>query len=176
MNKLTELYRPVVHLVLSVLLLCCMLTQNVLAKGSHSRDTVFYRSVPSAAELGRHLFGPKTRGLVITQPQQIPKPQTAERSVGLPVLFHFGKTTLIESSKPYLDKVGELMQQPQYLRETLIIEGHTDAVGSEAHNAALSERRALAVKSYLMSQYNIDPLRLFPIGKGEMQLYLPVSA
>jgi len=142
---------------------------------SSARDTLYFRSVPSAVELGQHLFGRKTRGLVVNPIESDSNVTTEERSIGLPVLFHFGKTTLVDSSKPYLDKVGELLQQPRYRNETLIIEGHTDAVGSDAHNNTLSEHRALAVKSYLVERYGIDPLRLFPLGKGERQLFLPES-
>jgi len=153
------------------------------------RDTLYFQSPPEVGEIARQLFGERTRGLVINDnaSQSVRKTpanslvtvsenQTStEKSVGLPVLFHFGKTTLVESSKPYLDKIGELMLQPRFQKETLIIEGHTDAVGSIAHNDRLSELRALAVKQYLVAQYGIDPLRLFPLGKGENQLFDPTS-
>ena len=118
-----------------------------------------------------HLFPRRTRGIVITE--QTNSQQPAEKSVGLPVLFHFGKTTLVDSSKPYLDRVGELMQQPEYSEETLIVEGHTDAVGSAGFNQRLSELRALAVKDYLVQNFDIDPRRLFPDGKGESRLFYP---
>ena len=134
-----------------------------------NRDLRYFEQVPSTAEIAEQLFPRRTRGIVINKPTA--KPKSVERSVALPVLFHFGKTTLVETSKPYLDRVGEFMLEPAYAKETLIIEGHTDSVGSETYNRRLSELRALAVKDYLINRYGIDPLRLFPAGKGETQLY-----
>ncbi len=133
------------------------------------RDVKLYDKPPSVEEIGNRLFPRRTRGIVIGG--HTPDVKPVEKSVGLPVLFHFGKTTIVSSSKPYLDTIGQLMQQDDYARETLIIEGHTDAVGSVNSNQTLSELRALAVKDYLVQQFNINPLRLFPAGKGESQLY-----
>jgi outer membrane protein OmpA-like peptidoglycan-associated protein len=47
-----------------------------------------------------------------------------------------------------------------------LIEGHTDSIGSEAYNPALSDRRAKSVFDYLTSR-GVDPARLSSIGKGE---------
>lgn len=49
---------------------------------------------------------------------------------------------------------------------TVRIEGHTDSRGTEEYNAALSQRRAESVETYLISQGIADE-RLIPVGKGE---------
>ena len=54
-----------------------------------------------------------------------------------------------------------------------VLEGHTDAVGSDRYNLELSERRAEAVQSYLRELYRIAPERLTTVGKGERELLLP---
>ncbi len=54
-------------------------------------------------------------------------------------------------------------------RETLVITGHTDSVGSDAFNLELSRRRAQSVKQYLVEQYAIDENRLIVRGAGESQ-------
>jgi outer membrane protein OmpA-like peptidoglycan-associated protein len=46
--------------------------------------------------------------------------------------------------------------------------GHTDSVGSDEYNQALSERRASSVAAYLLSQ-GIAPSKLTSEGKGESQ-------
>lgn len=51
----------------------------------------------------------------------------------------------------------------------VIIEGHTDANGSDTYNHALSQRRAESVKNALISQYAIDATRIRAIGYGESQ-------
>jgi outer membrane protein OmpA-like peptidoglycan-associated protein len=93
----------------------------------------------------------------------------------MPILFHFGKTTIVEKSQPFLDSVGQMLTSEAYADRTLVVEGHTDAVGARAYNQRLSELRALAIKEYLVEQFSIDPYRLFPVGKGEDMLYRPDS-
>jgi OOP family OmpA-OmpF porin len=50
--------------------------------------------------------------------------------------------------------------------EVIIAVGHTDHFGSDAYNQKLSERRAAAVKTYLVSK-GIDANRVYTEGKGE---------
>ncbi len=49
------------------------------------------------------------------------------------------------------------------------IEGHTDLIGSDEPNIKLSERRAEAVKTYLVKSMRMDPERIFTRGFGETQ-------
>jgi outer membrane protein OmpA-like peptidoglycan-associated protein len=51
--------------------------------------------------------------------------------------------------------------------ETFLIEGHTDAVGSDEDNLALSDRRAESVAEALTSVYEIPPENLVTQGYGE---------
>ena len=52
--------------------------------------------------------------------------------------------------------------------EVIIAVGHTDWIGTEQYNQKLSERRAAAVKAYLVSK-GIEPNRVYTEGKGEKQ-------
>ena len=132
------------------------------------RDTLFFTTPPSASEISDHIFPKRvlTRSMFDEETANEPS-----KSVGMPVLFHFGKTTLVEASKPFLDSVGQVLQQAEYETEILVIEGHTDSVGTDYNNFKLSELRALAVKEYLVEKYSIEPLRLFVEGKGERELF-----
>lgn len=47
------------------------------------------------------------------------------------------------------------------------IAGHTDSVGSDAYNQKLSQRRAKAVRDYLIANFGMDPARLTAVGYGE---------
>jgi OmpA-OmpF porin, OOP family len=55
----------------------------------------------------------------------------------------------------------------------IVINGHTDGVGTIEYNLGLSERRAEAVRQYLITQHGIDPSRLAEKGYGKSQLLLP---
>jgi outer membrane protein OmpA-like peptidoglycan-associated protein len=55
---------------------------------------------------------------------------------------------------------------------TALIEGHTDSIGTEAYNLALSDRRAKAVFDYLTSR-GVSPDRLKSKGFGESQPVAP---
>lgn len=143
---------------------------SVSASEPGSRDTLFFATPPSPGEIAEHIFPSRAEGRTRSIFSENADSEL-RKSVGMPVLFHFGKTTLVESSKPFLDSVGELLQQSEHSSEILIIEGHTDSVGADRSNFKLSERRASAVKEYLVTEYSIDPLRLFTEGKGERQLF-----
>tara|TARA_R110002167_G_scaffold485_13_gene2197 strand:+ start:1373 stop:3415 length:2043 start_codon:yes stop_codon:yes gene_type:complete len=74
-----------------------------------------------------------------------------------------------------LDAIGEIIEEVVYNRpeEIFLIEGHTDAVGSDAYNLRLSEQRALAVKEALLDYFNIPAANLITIGYGERYLRIP---
>jgi outer membrane protein OmpA-like peptidoglycan-associated protein len=51
--------------------------------------------------------------------------------------------------------------------QKVVIEGHTDAVGTEPYNEELSQRRAQSVRRYLVATHGIEPTRLQAVGLGE---------
>jgi outer membrane protein OmpA-like peptidoglycan-associated protein len=59
--------------------------------------------------------------------------------------------------------------------EVFLIEGHTDAVGTEEDNISLSDRRAEAVAVALTEQFQVPPENLTAQGYGEQQLKVPVQ-
>jgi outer membrane protein OmpA-like peptidoglycan-associated protein len=65
-----------------------------------------------------------------------------------------------------MDKLADVVVR--YGKTTLTIVGHTDNVGPDTYNQALSERRALSVAQYFESK-RVDPVRLATSGKGETQ-------
>lgn len=80
------------------------------------------------------------------------------------ILFDTGKAVIQPQSQPQLDQVVALLRQDGTLK--LMIEGHTDNVGSAQANLALSQRRAQAVAQYLVSQ-GVAPARLRAQGYGD---------
>jgi outer membrane protein OmpA-like peptidoglycan-associated protein len=68
-------------------------------------------------------------------------------------------------STPTLKEIGQMLTEHSDLK--LTIEGHTDNVGNAAANQDLSERRAAAVKAYLVEKHGIDASRLTSAGLGD---------
>jgi len=80
--------------------------------------------------------------------------------------FAYNKAIIKKKSYNLLDKlIGIAKKCPT---NTIVIEGHTDADGSQSYNQKLSERRANAVKVYLV-QHGVKKERLESIGYGELQ-------
>ncbi len=80
------------------------------------------------------------------------------------ILFDFNKDTLKPRSKPIIDQIGSYLNK--HAEISLEVEGHTDSVGSLEYNLKLSQRRAQAVKDYLVNQCGIAASRLTPNGLG----------
>lgn len=94
-------------------------------------------------------------------------------AIDMEIYFDYDSARLNQRSLPKLKELGEALSDDKLNGETFMIAGHTDAVGSNAYNQSLSERRAESVRQYLMDQYNLDISKLIAIGYGEEQLKLP---
>lgn len=89
-------------------------------------------------------------------------------TLSLPVKFAFDSATILPQARPQLDAVAQgIRMLPE--GQSVTIEGHTDAAGPETYNQDLSQRRAEAVKQYLISVHGIDAARLKTLGYGEFQ-------
>lgn len=80
------------------------------------------------------------------------------------VLFSTGRSDLKGGATANLGKLAAFLNR--YGDRTVSIEGHTDSIGGEDYNQGLSQRRAEAVKSYLVSQ-GIAGARMDAAGMGE---------
>ncbi len=86
------------------------------------------------------------------------------------VKFEFDSDRLTQAAQLILNDVAGTLQSYGDLEVEL--EGHTDNVGTDAYNQGLSERRANAVKTYLIGR-GVDGGRMTPVGYGETQ---PIAA
>lgn len=92
-----------------------------------------------------------------------------EIAVALPVTFDFAKATLTLAGKQLLDVAATALNDPSLVPYAFLVEGHTDAVGSDEANLLLSRKRAEAVRDYLTSK-GVDRSRLTAAGFGELRL------
>ena len=79
----------------------------------------------------------------------------------------------IEETRGMLIRISELLKSPELEGRKFRIEGHTDTVGPAEENRLLSERRANAVRDYLVERFGIAPTRLVTEGLGESRLLVP---
>ncbi len=102
------------------------------------------------------------------------KPTVKDRAIvnkSLSIHFTTGSPEIMPGSYFTLDSLGETMLS--FGNTYLDVEGNTDARGNEAANKTLSQKRAEAVKEYLIKNFNIEPKRFITVGKGSSN---PVAA
>jgi OOP family OmpA-OmpF porin len=99
-------------------------------------------------------------------PPAAPKPMTEKVTFAADALFDFDKYVIKPEAKAKLDDLVSKLAGVNL--EVIVAVGHTDSIGTEAYNLALSARRANAVKQYLVSK-GIEANRIYTEGKGESQ-------
>jgi outer membrane protein OmpA-like peptidoglycan-associated protein len=87
--------------------------------------------------------------------------------------FPFNSAELTPDSRAKLDRVAKALTDPTTNKFDIIVSGHTDAKGSADYNQLLSERRAQAVRQFLITERGIDPKRLVAKGYGKSQPLFP---
>jgi OmpA-OmpF porin, OOP family len=80
--------------------------------------------------------------------------------------FDFDKAVLKPKGRELLDKLVAQLADVKY--GTILVVGHTDRIGSAKYNQALSERRANAVRSYLVKA-EIPPSNIRAVGRGKAE-------
>jgi outer membrane protein OmpA-like peptidoglycan-associated protein len=87
------------------------------------------------------------------------------------ILFATGKADIQPESRPVLKEIAGTMKQHADLK--ILIEGHTDNVGTAAGNLTLSDARAAAVKAALVADFGIDDGRITTRGLGDTRPAVP---
>jgi OOP family OmpA-OmpF porin len=142
-----------------------------IADGDHDNEGA-YIGAASGAAVGA-LTGYAICSMMPEPAAPAPVPASAvesgpviRKTVVLPgVNFAFDRADLLPAARETLDRevASELAGNSAL---TMLVEGHTDAVGSDAYNLSLSQRRADAVKSYLVGK-GISSSRIESRGLGE---------
>ena len=108
---------------------------------------------------------------VVAKTEAPPPPRVVETVVEKITLdtdayFDFDKSVLKKGGEDSLKLLANRLSGMSI--KVIVATGHTDAIGSEAYNLKLSERRAAAVKNYLLSQ-SLPADRIYTQGKGESE-------
>jgi outer membrane protein OmpA-like peptidoglycan-associated protein len=106
------------------------------------------------------------RGLCIGTAQECDK--TAAKPQGFDMLINFDldSATLTEQAQQNLDEFAKALANDQLASARFVVEGYTDARGSDGYNIGLSERRAEAVTDFLY-QRGVTTDKITAVGKGE---------
>lgn len=123
------------------------------------------RPAPGAAQ--DKVAAPSARPIAPAAPATTAPPGMPAAS--LTVLFPTGSATVTPEAARSLEALGRALTSQALTPYRFRIEGHTDSVGTRESNQALSERRAAAVRAYLIQRFNVPPNRLEAIGIGEDQ-------
>ena len=91
--------------------------------------------------------------------------------------FAFGSAEIPRSQYRKVENIADALDRllQRRPRTKVLIEGHTDAVGSAASNLALSERRAASLKRTLVREFGIPRRALETVGYGEEFLLVPTQ-
>lgn len=94
-----------------------------------------------------------------------PLPIRHDTRMRVDIKFPFASARIRDEDRPVLDAFAQLLERHPELH--VVLEGHTDWIGSAEYNLALSQARARAVRDYLVFVRGIAPERLRAVGFGE---------
>jgi outer membrane protein OmpA-like peptidoglycan-associated protein len=113
---------------------------------------------------------PKPAPVPPPPPPPPPAPKVIDRMT-LEVNFDFDKSNIREEDKAKLQEAVDFVKK--YPGAKVRLEGHTDSIGTEQYNQALSERRAESVKNYLVKEGAAEESKTTAIGYGESRPVAP---
>ena len=155
--------------------------QDRYAPGFDVPDDVFAAEADDA-EIAGVLAAPPRRDIqrryTLDDIERYPDARNAMARIEIDTVhFGFGEGYLREEEIDKLDRIASILERilASHPDEVFLIEGHTDAVGSDAANLALSRQRARAVKEALATYYVIPPENLRTVGLGERYLKIPTD-
>lgn len=145
---------------LTTLAAIAMLLSVVSARAADAPMPIFVEP-PPAETLANILFPRRLRGI---------DRQSEPDAFGMMIHFDLNSAAIKPESLPLLESIGEMLALERLKNKAIVIEGHTDARGTESYNQDLSEQRAAAIKRYLAQSFGIAPSRLVTVGYGKTHL------
>jgi len=109
----------------------------------------------------------KTRSLSSGEREEIAAIAADKPNIDLEITFDYNSAEISASSLAGVQALGKALSDPRLKGSTFVVAGHTDAVGGEAYNQDLSERRADSIKRYLVDKFGIAGDDLVTVGYGK---------
>jgi outer membrane protein OmpA-like peptidoglycan-associated protein len=117
----------------------------------------------------------KTRSLSLGEREEIAEIAASKPKIDLDIQFEYNSAKLSQASLPAVQELGNALSNPALKGSTIMVAGHTDAIGGDAFNQDLSERRAETIKRYLSDKYGIAGADLVTVGYGKTKLKDPTA-
>lgn len=119
--------------------------------------------------------GRTTRSLSNTEREEIATIVKDKPKIDLEINFDYNSADISARSLSSVQALGKALTDPDLKGSTFVVAGHTDAAGGESYNQDLSERRADAIKRYLIDKYGIAASDLVTVGYGKSKLKDPAN-
>lgn len=129
------------------------------AKPMSESDRAFVKSL-------RH----RTRSLTFEESERVADLSKDWKKIDLEIYFEYNSARIAREAEPQLNQLGDALRSPRLKNAAVVLAGHTDAKGSQNYNEGLSDRRAEAVKRYLVERLNIPAQNLSTAGYGKRHL------
>jgi outer membrane protein OmpA-like peptidoglycan-associated protein len=109
----------------------------------------------------------KTRSLSLGEREEIAEIASTKPRIDLDIQFDYNSAEIRKTSLSSVQELGKALSNPSLKGSTFVVAGYTDAIGGEAYNQDLSERRADTIKRYLTDKYGINGTDLVTVGYGK---------
>ena len=122
------------------------------------------------SKLVQKVRGRSTRSLSVSEREEIAAVVKDKPKIDLEINFEYNSAEISGKSISSVQALGRALSNAELKGSTFVVAGHTDAAGGEAYNQELSERRADAIKKYLVDKYGINGSDLVTVGYGKSKL------
>ena len=112
----------------------------------------------------------RTRSLTVDESEHVAEIAKNQPKIDLEIYFDFNSAAITPKAEPQLKELGKALLDPGLEKSVIVLSGHTDAKGSDSYNQELSERRAEAVKRYLVETLKVSPDNMNTAGYGRRDL------
>jgi outer membrane protein OmpA-like peptidoglycan-associated protein len=111
-----------------------------------------------------------TRSLTTNEREQIAEIAKDRPSIDVEINFDYRSAKIGPSAMHSVTALGKALTSPELKGSTFVVAGHTDGKGSVPVNQDLSEKRADAIKQYLVDHFKIPASTLVTVGYGKTKL------
>ena len=130
-------------------------------------------AVAAEGQFVQKIRGRSTRSLSISEREEIAAIVKDKPKIDLEINFDYNSADISTKSLASVQALGRALSSSELKGSTFVVAGHTDAAGGEGYNQDLSERRADAIKRYLVDKYGINGTDLVTVGYGKSKLKDP---